>query len=200
MLIGILAIGGAVGFGYASVRRARAALQERIGDLHGANLVATGRGSRRARRQLEQAQVADLPLAIDVMQFALQTGSTVIDACCKVAMWGPPAWRPGFRAVGRAFDHGASFDEAFDHATHGYPELGQWRDVLLASARSGAPVVSLFAALATAARAEARAAAEARARRIPVQLLFPLVGCVLPAFVCLAIAPVLLGAFARFSH
>ena len=39
-----------------------------------------------------------------------------------------------------------------------------------------------------------RRRAEEAARRLPVQLLFPLVLCVLPAFVLLAVVPLLLAA------
>ncbi len=41
-----------------------------------------------------------------------------------------------------------------------------------------------------------RRRAEARARTVPVRLLFPLVFCVLPAFVLLTVVPVLLDGIA----
>ena len=42
--------------------------------------------------------------------------------------------------------------------------------------------------------------AEEAARRLPVQLLFPLVLCVLPAFVLLAVVPLLLAAVPQLPH
>ena len=44
-----------------------------------------------------------------------------------------------------------------------------------------------------------RREAEERARRLPVQLLFPLVVCVLPAFGLLAVVPLLAGSLPALS-
>jgi len=43
-------------------------------------------------------------------------------------------------------------------------------------------------------RRDRRRKAEEAARRIPVKLLFPLVGCTLPAFALLTVAPLIAGA------
>jgi tight adherence protein C len=66
---------------------------------------------------------------------------------------------------------------------------------LVASERYGAPLVDGLERLAAEVRADHRRRAEERARRVPVQLLFPLVCCVLPAFALLTVAPLLIGAF-----
>jgi tight adherence protein C len=62
------------------------------------------------------------------------------------------------------------------------------------SERLGAPVAEQLRALAREVRAERRAAAEERARRAPVLMLFPLVFLILPAFVLAAVAPAVLVA------
>jgi tight adherence protein C len=64
----------------------------------------------------------------------------------------------------------------------------------VASERYGAPLADALVTLAADARADRRRRAEEAARRVPVQLLFPLVLCVLPAFVLLTLAPLLAGA------
>ena len=66
-------------------------------------------------------------------------------------------------------------------------------EVLLASSRLGLPVVETLRGLALEARASRRRDAEARARRLPVLLLFPVVCLTLPAFVLLTVAPLLLS-------
>ena len=63
-----------------------------------------------------------------------------------------------------------------------------------AAERDGLPLAPVLERLATDARADRRRAGEAAARRLPVQLSFPLVVCTLPSFVLLAIAPAVLGA------
>jgi Flp pilus assembly protein TadB len=59
--------------------------------------------------------------------------------------------------------------------------------------RSGTAVGPALTRLATSLRAKARRRALARARTVPVRLLFPLVFLVLPAFVVLTVAPVVLA-------
>ena len=66
---------------------------------------------------------------------------------------------------------------------------------LVAAERYGAPLVDGLERLAADVRADHRRRAEEAARRVPVQLLFPLVCCVLPAFALLTVAPLLVGAF-----
>ncbi len=144
--------------------------------------------------------MAELPLAIDLVQFALESGRTLGGALTVAARWGPTTWRGAFASIVQRVELGSSLAEAIDAAASDRPELDRWRDLLLAAARSGAAVAPLFALLAENARAEARHAAEARARRLPVLLLLPLVGCFLPAFVCLAVAPTALAALDRVGN
>jgi hypothetical protein len=77
------------------------------------------------------------------------------------------------------------------------PVLQPLAEVLLASDRLGAPAAPALRRLAAEARAEFRRAGTAWARTVPVRLLFPLVFLVLPAFVLLAVAPILLAALPR---
>jgi hypothetical protein len=70
-------------------------------------------------------------------------------------------------------------------------------DALLTTERLGAPAGPALTRLAHDVRADLRRRAEARARTLPVKLLFPLVFLVLPAFGLLTVVPALLGALAR---
>ena len=64
---------------------------------------------------------------------------------------------------------------------------------LRGAARYGAPLGASLERVAVDARILRRRRAEEDARRLPVQLLFPLVLCVLPAFGLLAVVPLLLA-------
>ena len=77
------------------------------------------------------------------------------------------------------------------------PSLRPVTDVLLASDRLGAPAGPALTRLAHDVRADLRRRAEARARTLPVKLLFPLVFLVLPAFGLLTVVPALLTALAH---
>ena len=73
------------------------------------------------------------------------------------------------------------------------PALGALLAVLAGSERSGTAAGPALSRLSAAIRARARRRAMARARRVPVRLLFPLVFLVLPAFLVLTVAPVVLA-------
>jgi tight adherence protein C len=76
----------------------------------------------------------------------------------------------------------------------GLPELRRLSLTLDRSERLGSPVADQLRRLARDVRDERRLRAEERARRAPVVMLFPLVLCILPAFVLAAVVPAMLVA------
>ncbi|WP_066043441.1 type II secretion system F family protein [Herbiconiux solani] len=72
-------------------------------------------------------------------------------------------------------------------------DLEEAREVLALAERAGAPPVELLRSEATRIRRDAVSSALRRASALEVWLMIPLGACVLPAFILLAIAPVLLG-------
>jgi tight adherence protein C len=64
---------------------------------------------------------------------------------------------------------------------------------LVDAERYGTPLGPTLDRLAAEARRARQRRAEERARRVPVQLLFPLVTCILPAFGLLTVAPLIAG-------
>lgn len=63
--------------------------------------------------------------------------------------------------------------------------------LLRSQIEDGAPVADALLDLSTSLRDDARRRAETRARRLPVRMLLPLIVCVLPGFLCLTVAPVI---------
>jgi tight adherence protein C len=92
---------------------------------------------------------------------------------------------------------GGSLGEALDALGRSRPALEPVTAVLVASERLGAPAGPALVRLAQELRSDLRRQAEARARTLPVKLLFPLVFLVLPAFGLLTVVPALLQALAR---
>jgi tight adherence protein C len=74
------------------------------------------------------------------------------------------------------------------------PELRRLSIRLERSERLGSPVANQLRRLARDVRDERRLRDEERARRAPVAMLFPLVLCILPAFVLAAVVPAMLVA------
>ena len=135
---------------------------------------------------------AGLPLALDLVAAAVRSGQPVSAALLLAA---PAAAEPAADALVRAArllalgaDPADAWAPLFDD-----PAL---REVAMAgrrSATSGIRLAAAFEQTATDLRAAARATAQARAQRAGALATLPLGLCFLPAFVCLAIVPVVVG-------
>ena len=156
-----------------------------------ASVLGAPRRRQRARRA-DEAVTAELPVAVDLVGVAVGAGCSPFHAVEIAARWSPPRVARALGAIGRATALGASFDVALRDAGDGTPALRRLTETLRTSARLGAPAAASLARLAQEVRADVRRRAEARARTVPVRLLFPLVFCVLPAFALLTVVPVLL--------
>lgn len=65
---------------------------------------------------------------------------------------------------------------------------------------SGVAIAESLLEIGQSLRDDQRRTAEAAARRLPVQMLFPLIVCVLPAFLLLTVAPIVVEAFGTLGH
>jgi tight adherence protein C len=149
------------------------------------------RRRRRARRENE-ALVAELPVAVDLIGVAVGAGCNPFRAVAIAVRWCPRRVAAALTGIERNVALGNSFDHALRDAGNGTPSLRGLTEALRTSARLGSPMVAVLAQLAQEVRADVRRRAEARARTVPVRLLFPLVFCILPAFALLTVLPVLL--------
>ena len=145
----------------------------------------------------EDPVVAEVPLAADLLAVAASAGLTPYLAVAVAARSGPPAVAARLRSALAAVEEGARLAQALEAMAARCPALHPLVDVLVASERLGAPAGPALRRLAAEGRAEARRAGTVWARTVPVRLLFPLVFLVLPAFLLLAVAPVLLAALPR---
>ncbi len=133
--------------------------------------------------------ISELSITIDLLAVAVGAGYTPYLAVEVAARWAPPVLGRVLENVAGACRLGADFDRALDDMARAHGELRGLGDALLATDRLGAPVLDSLQRLAVSARADVRRRAEARARTVPVRLLFPLVFLVLPAFGLLTVVP-----------
>ena len=138
----------------------------------------------------------DLADFADLVRVALGSGFTVLRALALVCALSSTGVASAFAMVLVPADDSSPLD-----ALAALPEqLGDAaRELcvsLVASARYGAPAAPALERVAFELRLARRLDAEARAKRTTILLLLPLVLCVLPAFVLLAIVPLVLGALA----
>ena len=148
---------------------------------------------RSRRRAHERAIRAALPDAVDLFRLAVGSGLSVHQAVDAVARRAPTPVDATLAEVQRRVAVGARLGDALEALDAlGDPVL-PLAAALRGSARYGSPLGAALERVAADARVLRRRRAEEDARRLPIQLLFPLVLCVLPAFGLLAVLPLLLA-------
>jgi tight adherence protein C len=151
--------------------------------------------ARRQERRRLAALAADLPDVVDLFVLAVGAGLTVALAVTMVSRRAPGPLGAELRQVCDDVAVGRRLAEALDDVPARAGEsVRPLVAALVASERYGAPLSAGLERLAREVRRERRRTAEEAARRIPVKLLFPLVGCTLPAFALLTVAPLIAGA------
>ncbi|MGY1914798.1 type II secretion system F family protein [Blastococcus sp. SYSU DS0973] len=136
------------------------------------------------------ALVGDLPAACDLLAACLAAGLPLAGALAAVGEAVPAPLGPCLRTVAALHRLGAAPRRAWADVPAEVAGLGR---ALVRAGESGAAAVPALSALAAETRAAARAGAEAAVQRAGVWVLAPLGVCFLPAFVCLGVAPLVLG-------
>ena len=152
---------------------------------------------RRRDRAIDAQLLVDLPTVLDLLGVAIGAGATPRGALETATRWGPPTIGVHLRRVVLVAELGGAFVDALRTLAAETPPLAPVAEVLIASAQLGAPAGTALARLGAETRSTLRRAAEARARTLPVKLLFPLVFLVLPAFGLLTVVPAILSALQR---
>lgn len=147
---------------------------------------------RRRARRARAALLDEMPVVVDLVAVAVGAGCTPFLAIELTTRFAPLRSRPLLAETLRRCALGMSFDESLRELGRCAEAFRPLTETLRATARLGAPIGPALSRLAGEVRADVRRRAEARARTIPVRLCFPLVGCVLPAFACLTVVPVVL--------
>lgn len=146
-----------------------------------------------ARRGAEVER--DLVVAIDLLHVAVTAGHSTHVAVAVVGRLGTGPVTEGLARAADQFDRGRRLLDGLSElaATLG-PAVLPLVSTLNMALTSGAPLGPALQRLGDAERRRQRRRAEARARRLPVLLLAPVVGLVLPAFLVLTIVPVAVSA------
>ena len=144
--------------------------------------------ARRRRARLD----AELPWVVDLLGAALRVGLGPVEALGRVADASHPLVRTELLVPLARLRLGADPASVWRELA-GHPQLGRLGVTLRRATESGAPVVDALSRLAEDLRADRRARVEVRVRRIEVRAAVPLGLCLLPAFVLLAVVPLVAG-------
>jgi Flp pilus assembly protein TadB len=151
---------------------------------------------RRRRLALDQRVVSELPEVIDLVRLGLASGGSTLVALRAVAARPTGPVTEALATVIARVGVGHRMADALEDlpAELGEPIRPLVR-ALVSSERYGVELGPTLDRLADEARDDRRRGAQARARRVPVQMLLPLVLCILPAFVVLTLVPTLVSTF-----
>jgi len=149
---------------------------------------------RRSRISEDASLRASVPDLLDVLAVSVTAGLSPHLALARAP--DVLSGRLGSILIGARHDVelGTSWRVALDNVAlnHRIDELHRLAQTLHRAERLGSPVAERLRELAADVRSERRMRREERARKAPVQMLFPLVFLILPAFVLGAVVPALL--------
>jgi len=152
-----------------------------------ASTVAVARRAARIQSQRELRRT--LPDVVDLLRLGAEADLTVLQAVSAVADHGlGPVASEAAIVVART-RAGVRLVDALE-CLRSDDVLAPLADALIDAERYGTPLARSLERLGIDARDQRRRQADARARRLPVQLLGPLVVCALPATLVLAVVPV----------
>ena len=155
--------------------------------------------SRRARRRQAASLRSAVPDVIELFRLAVGAGLTVNLAVHAVTPRLPPSARPLLAEVVERVAVGERLADGLDGLARRAEVLRPLAVALASGERYGGALGPTLERLALEARLDRRRQAEEAARRLPVQLLFPLVACVLPAFALLTVIPLGLASLGRLA-
>ena len=148
---------------------------------------------RRATRKAATV-ASEIPDFIDLVSIHLRAGKppAVAFRCATEACTGKLA--ESALLVVNSQESGQRFVEALSEHRVAFPLTAQTLiDALIDTERDGLSPRELFERISGEAHAQRRRDAERKIRALPVRLTVPLVGCILPAYVLLAVVPLLAG-------
>lgn len=164
----------------------RSTASEGAARAHG---IAGGRGS---AAPVVSGGVASVPLLLELLGSALDSGLTVQNALRVVAEVSEPGLRESLLRVVAGFEIGASWHNSWEgNLARG--DVARIHDALSFGALTGASAAPLLYAEAKQCRTAAARTAEKRAAALGVKLVLPLGLCSLPAFIALGVVPVVMA-------
>ena len=155
--------------------------------------LAVGR-ERSVERRRTTSISRSLPEFLDQLSVAVGAGLSLPHALDVVRPWLGAELGAIVAATVVRLDSGESLADAITDMSRAVPAaLSRPLTVIVSATRDGAPLGASLARAADEARHNQRQLAQARARRLPVLMLLPLVTCVLPAFVLLTMVPLVVS-------
>lgn len=138
-------------------------------------------------------ETGDVAACVDLLVVALSAGMTLHGAIEAVGVLEGNRAAVALRAAASGLQRGAALLDVLDELATAGREWQVVATTMALAAADGTAVLPALRRLAVTERTRRRRAVERRVRRLPVMLLVPLVGLVLPAFVLVTFVPVVMA-------
>lgn len=155
---------------------------------------------RAGHRRQQSRLLGEIPDLTELFRLAVGAGLTVHQAVDAVGTRAPVQSAVQLADVASRVAVGHRLADALDRFGAGNEAFRPLASALASAERYGVALGPTLDRLADDARLQRRRQAEELARRLPVQMLFPLVLCILPAFALLTVVPLVLTAVAGLAH
>jgi len=156
--------------------------------------------ARTARRRRADRVASELPDLVELYRLAIAAGLTIHQATIAVASRAPGVTGSMVAGVPARVAVGERLADVLDRLAETEEAFRPLAAALSSAERYGVPLGPTLDRLSLESRMSRRRHAEEIARRLPVQMLFPLVLCILPAFGLLTVVPLALGSIGDFPH
>jgi Flp pilus assembly protein TadB len=154
---------------------------------------------RRAQRR-QRNIVRELPDVVDMFQTCIASGFNVVGAMRATSASGNGVVAVAMKDALLRLQRGSDVDNALEQLVAATSsDVRRLTSALQASAHYGVPLSTSLTQLAFELRTEQTRRSEIAARRLSVQLLFPVACCTLPAFALLAVAPLIAGSLSGLA-
>lgn len=151
----------------------------------------------RAAKRTDKFVVKDMPYVYGLMCIAMSSGLSPHAALGAIVDYVPHTCREHMTSVLSQIEKGRTFRDALT-TWDSYPHLRPLAHILIESMESGTSSLSSLDALGRDAMNRVRRETETAVKKLPVTMLFPLVTCILPAFILLSVTPTLVNGFMSF--
>jgi len=148
---------------------------------------------KRQRRKIRTATPLEVSSFIDRFALCMSAGLGVSESLDRSSSVGPDSLQHDIESVVTAMRLGQTVDGALLSLAESQPQLSAFADIVSRSHRSGAPLAESVDSLNDFTRQAITSDATRRIRSVGVKAVLPLGLCFLPAFVLLAIVPVIVG-------
>lgn len=138
--------------------------------------------------------IRDLPMVYGLFSIGVSSGVPIQAVIREISNYSPQSCQEDIRSVVKELDAGRSIQNSMVQLED-HPQFKTLAHVIAESSDCGTDILPTLDSLHKDSMSKIRREAETAIKKLPITMLFPLVACILPAFMLLSVAPTLIDGF-----